>query len=333
MAWSDEEFLAEVQRRFGFRLGRFLKVGRRVPYPLSLTRASRTSAGRCVIIGNAAQGLHPVAGMGFNLGLRDVASLAELIAEHRREPHFDPGAAGLLADYDAWRAADRGGVIAFTDGLVRMFASPLGVVQAAAQVGTAGLRFVAAGKGRVVAPEHRSRRRHAHPEAGARRRAAMSASGSRDFDVVIVGAGVIGAVMARLLVARKLVAPGRVAMIADRFAAAPAAGHGLGFAGVRLEPRLGAAAQGLRRVGISAGEIGVFAYERMCVWDAAGHRGARFALTSIALKSAEPNLGFIVEGRALQWQCLQAARSRGAVLIEAELDCGGPPAMRMSPFD
>jgi 2-octaprenyl-6-methoxyphenol hydroxylase len=129
MAWSDQEFLAEVQRRFGFRLGRFLKVGRRIPYPLSLTRAARTSARRCVIVGNAAQGLHPVAGMGFNLGLRDVASLAELIAERRHESRFDAGAANLLAEYDAWRANDRGGVIAFTDGLVRMFANPSSVVQ------------------------------------------------------------------------------------------------------------------------------------------------------------------------------------------------------------
>lgn len=129
MAWSDAEFLAEVQKRFGFRLGRFLKAGRRVPYPLSLTRAERTSASRCVIVGNAAQGLHPVAGMGFNLGLRDVACLAELIADRRQASDFDAGAAGVLAEYDAWRAADRGGVIAFTDGLVRTFANPLGVVQ------------------------------------------------------------------------------------------------------------------------------------------------------------------------------------------------------------
>jgi 2-octaprenyl-6-methoxyphenol hydroxylase len=129
LAWSDQEFLAEVQRRFGFRLGRFLKVGRRVSYPLSLTRSARTSAGRSVIIGNAAQGLHPVAGMGFNLGLRDVASLAELIAERRNASHFDAGSSELLAEYDAWRRADRAGVIAFTDGLVRMFANPLGAVQ------------------------------------------------------------------------------------------------------------------------------------------------------------------------------------------------------------
>ncbi len=135
MAWSDVEFLAEVQRRFGFRLGRFLKVGRRVPYPLSLTRAERTSAERCVIIGNAAQSLHPVAGMGFNLGLRDVASLAELLAEHRREPSFDAGAASLLAEYDAWRAADRAGVMAFTDGLVRLFANPSSVVRRLRNIG------------------------------------------------------------------------------------------------------------------------------------------------------------------------------------------------------
>jgi 2-octaprenyl-6-methoxyphenol hydroxylase len=129
MSWSDQQFLAEVQQRFGFRLGRMLKVGRRVSYPLSLTRATRTSSGRCVIIGNAAQSLHPVAGMGFNLGLRDVASLAELIAESAGQEGYDPGSPALLAAYDAWRAADRGGVIAFTDGLIRMFASPLGSVR------------------------------------------------------------------------------------------------------------------------------------------------------------------------------------------------------------
>lgn len=128
MEWSDAEFIAEVQRRFGFRLGRFLKVGRRHAYPLSLTRARQTSARRCVIIGNAAQGLHPVAGMGFNLGLRDVATLAELIAE-RAGQEADPGNPELLSQYAAWRAADRTGVIAFTDGLVRMFSSPLASVR------------------------------------------------------------------------------------------------------------------------------------------------------------------------------------------------------------
>lgn len=129
MSWSDGEFIAEVQRRFGFRLGRFLSVGRRQAYPLSLTRADRTSVGRCAIIGNAAQGLHPVAGMGFNLALRDVASLAELIAQHRSERAVDLGAGSLLSEYAAWRTADRRGIIAFTDGLVRVFSSRWGLVQ------------------------------------------------------------------------------------------------------------------------------------------------------------------------------------------------------------
>ena len=135
MTWSDGEFLAEVQRRFGFRLGRFLKVGRRMAYPLFLTRAAHTSASRCVIIGNAAQGLHPVAGMGFNLGLRDVASLAELIAERMGHAENDPGSSTLLAEYDAWRAADRSGVIAFTDSLVRVFANPLRSVRSLRNLG------------------------------------------------------------------------------------------------------------------------------------------------------------------------------------------------------
>jgi 2-octaprenyl-6-methoxyphenol hydroxylase len=123
MAWSDTEFLAEVQQRFGFRLGRFLKAGRRLAYPLALTWAARTSTPGCVIVGSAAQGLHPVAGMGFNLGLRDAACLAELLEDR---DCLDPQ---LPATYDAWRAEDRRAIIAFTDGLVRVFASPLGAVR------------------------------------------------------------------------------------------------------------------------------------------------------------------------------------------------------------
>jgi 2-octaprenyl-6-methoxyphenol hydroxylase len=135
LGWTDAEFLAEVQRRFGFRLGRFLKVGRRSAYPLSLTHATRTSAGRCVIVGNAAQGLHPVAGMGFNLGLRDVACLAETIAGSMTESMADPGEARVLAAYDAWRARDRRAVIGFTDGLVRVFSHPGSLVRGMRNLG------------------------------------------------------------------------------------------------------------------------------------------------------------------------------------------------------
>jgi 2-octaprenyl-6-methoxyphenol hydroxylase len=127
-SWSDAQFLDEIQQRFGFRLGRFLKAGPRFAYPLALTRSARTTAARCAIVGNAAQGLHPVAGMGFNLGLRDIACLAELIARFAHDGEADLGNPALLREYEQWRASDRRGIIAFTDALVRLFANPLPMV-------------------------------------------------------------------------------------------------------------------------------------------------------------------------------------------------------------
>jgi len=125
MRWDDAAYLAELQARFGFRLGRFLKCGPRVAYPLALTQAQATSAGRCIVMGNAAQSLHPVAGMGFNLGLRDAACLADVLAQR---VGGDCGEPELLHAYDAWRAKDRRGIIGFTDSLVRTFGNPLAPV-------------------------------------------------------------------------------------------------------------------------------------------------------------------------------------------------------------
>jgi 2-octaprenyl-6-methoxyphenol hydroxylase len=117
----DAAFLDELQQAFGLRLGRFTRVGRRQSYPLALTQAERLTAPRAAVLGNAAQSLHPVAGQGFNLALRDVAMLAELVAEGG-----DPGAPALLARYAEWRAPDRTAVVRFTDTLVRGFGLPLG---------------------------------------------------------------------------------------------------------------------------------------------------------------------------------------------------------------
>lgn len=128
LGWDDARFIDELQRCFGWRAGRFVRVGRRASYPLSLMRASRAGAQRLVLIGNAAQSLHPVAGQGFNLGLRDAATLAELLVERAARPEatatvngFDPGGDELLAEFAARRAADRDGVARFTDGLIRLF--------------------------------------------------------------------------------------------------------------------------------------------------------------------------------------------------------------------
>ena len=89
-------------------------------FPLRLVRAGTVVAGRVVLIGNAANHLHPVAGQGFNLGMRDVACLAEVVAAARREGG-DPGAAAVLERYRRWRAPDHAAVARFTDGLVDLF--------------------------------------------------------------------------------------------------------------------------------------------------------------------------------------------------------------------
>jgi 2-octaprenyl-6-methoxyphenol hydroxylase len=128
-ALPDAEFLAELQRAFGFRLGRLLKVGARHSYELGLARSASHAAERLAVVGNAAQSMHPIAGQGFNLGLRDAACLAEVIADARRDGGTDCGAAGTLAAYAAWREEDQGRIVAFTDGLVRLFGSPLGFVR------------------------------------------------------------------------------------------------------------------------------------------------------------------------------------------------------------
>ena len=118
LALDTDAYLRQLQRQFGWRAGRFVCAGRRGSYPLKLTRAATTVGVRTVLIGNAAQALHPVAGQGFNLGLRDAAMLAEVIVNARG----DLGAPQLLERFAAWRARDRRGVVAFTDGLVKLFA-------------------------------------------------------------------------------------------------------------------------------------------------------------------------------------------------------------------
>jgi 2-octaprenyl-6-methoxyphenol hydroxylase len=117
LSFDDRTFLRELQERFGWRAGGFVRVGTRASYPLKLTRAATTVATRAVLIGNAAQALHPVAGQGFNLGLRDAALLAELIAGAKD----DVGSPEILERFAKWRAGDRGGVVRFTDGLVKLF--------------------------------------------------------------------------------------------------------------------------------------------------------------------------------------------------------------------
>jgi len=146
----------------------------------------------------------------------------------------------------------------------------------------------------------------------------MSPGRSPEFDVIIVGAGVIGAVMASLLLARKLSTAGRVAVVADQFAEAPISPDWdlRVFALSRASERL------LKVCGVwnSLPPERVFPYERMCVWDASGTPTGPGSLTFDCAELGEPNLGYIVDGKALHWQCLQTARAAGVVLIEGTVE-------------
>ncbi len=118
-ALDDAAFIAFVHERFGYRAGRLSRPGKRKPYPLARALAERTTAPRTVLVGNAAQTVHPIGAQGFNLGLRDALTLAELLRD-AAAANGDPGAATLLARHVERRAPDREATTAFSDDLVRL---------------------------------------------------------------------------------------------------------------------------------------------------------------------------------------------------------------------
>ncbi len=145
MALDDTAFLRRFQDRFGHRLGRFKRVGKRASYALSLLRARQFVRGRVAIIGNAAHTLHPIAGQGFNLGIRDVAALAEVV-----DTGFacgdDIGSTEALAAYVKWRTAEQRNVALATDALARLFSNPLGPLRVGRNLGLLAMEFVPGAK-------------------------------------------------------------------------------------------------------------------------------------------------------------------------------------------
>lgn len=143
MEMAETDFLREAHRRFGNHLGQFVKMGKRSSYPLRLVRALEDVRPRAVILGNAAHAIHPVGAQGFNLGLRDVAVLAELLHdEASKETNSDFGDSGLLQRYSNWRAGDHRGTIAYSDGLARIFSNPSPIAAAARTAGLLAHAFI-----------------------------------------------------------------------------------------------------------------------------------------------------------------------------------------------
>lgn len=130
MAWDDAELSDRLQRRFGPRMGRFKEAGRRARYPLIRQRTPCPIAERLVVIGNAANAVHPVSAQGFNLGLRDVAGLVDALTDRD-----DPGDSSALRDYFVARREDQAATVRYTDTLARAFTNPSGLARLGAGLG------------------------------------------------------------------------------------------------------------------------------------------------------------------------------------------------------
>ena len=129
LALNDDDFAAELSRRCGDRLGSVHAVGQRWSYPLALSLAESYVAHRLALIGDAAHALHPVAGQGLNLGIRDVAALAQVIVDARRTG-VDFGMKTVLVDYERWRRFDNTCLAAATDVINRVFKSDNTILRA-----------------------------------------------------------------------------------------------------------------------------------------------------------------------------------------------------------
>jgi 2-octaprenyl-6-methoxyphenol hydroxylase len=136
MALPERSFASEIQRRTGDFLGKVRPVGGRWAYPLSLQYADNYTDTRMAILGDAAHGIHPIAGQGLNLGLRDVAALVEVMTENAAVG-LDIGSEQVLDAYSVWRHADNAALIGVTDILNRLFSNDIAPVRTARDIGLA----------------------------------------------------------------------------------------------------------------------------------------------------------------------------------------------------
>jgi len=139
MKLGDRAFLAEVEKRMGGVLGRVLSVGQRSSWPLGFHHTAKITAERLALVGDSAHGIHPIAGQGLNLGLRDVGALVEVLADGARLG-LDPGDPELLKRYETWRGLDSFMVALATDGLTRLFGVPGKTASAVRRLGMAAVQ-------------------------------------------------------------------------------------------------------------------------------------------------------------------------------------------------
>ncbi len=147
---SDRAWLAEAERRMGGLLGALSGLTRRSSYPLGFHHAAKITGERLALVGDAAHGIHPIAGQGVNVGFRDVATLTQVLVEGKRTG-LDLGDPQLLQRYERWRSLDTFMVAAATDGLTRLFGVPGRTASAVRRFGLSAVQRVPLLKDRFMA--------------------------------------------------------------------------------------------------------------------------------------------------------------------------------------
>jgi len=282
---SDSRFLARLQIAYGDRAGTFECLGSRHVYPLTLERVDQPAGQRVVVVGNAAHLVHPVAGQGFNLGLKDVADLTELICQ-ANEHGEDIGAAGITERYSKNRQRETRNVLEFTDRMIGVFTSDFLPFVVGRNLGLAAVEQLPPVKRALL---RRTMGLHGHQSklasGRAPRRSRQPDSNAQHYDVIIVGAGLIGGALACALGHTKY----RVAIL-DK---SPPPAAPTGEFQLRVNAYNRAAEKMLRDVGVwsTLPEERIFPFRKMVV----GSEGGTGAVTFSAVDLGETYLGYFIE--------------------------------------
>jgi 2-octaprenylphenol hydroxylase len=324
LALSDADFLAQLQQRFGFRVGHFKRVAARYAYPLQLVLAEEQIRSHLVLLGNAAHFLHPVAGQGFNLALRDCVCLVETLREAISQQK-NPGDLAVLQNYLHKQTLDQQITVEFSDKLVRLFSSDYLPFIALRHLGLLSLESIPFIKQQFVAQTMGTAGRQFRWKldetnaASASHQAAMNGGESAtakthidnaDFDLVIVGAGLVGASLACAVAQTEAAQALRIAVIES--------GNQLDeFSGEHFDPRVvaltHASQQLLTDIGCWQGIVAqrVCAYREMKVWDGEGTAAIEFDCADVQ----QSHLGHIVENSVI----VKQLRARMAQLPNIQL--------------
>ena len=282
---SDERLLARLQLAYGERAGRFESLGSRQGYPLSLARVEQPGEPRIVVIGNAAHLVHPVAGQGFNLGLKDVADLAELVSE-ATESNEDIGSSAVIGRYARNRRRETRNVLEFTDRMIGIFSSDFLPLVVGRNLGLVVVDKLPPIKRELLRRTMGMHGRQSKLASGRPLWRSLPADREvQHYDVIIVGAGLIGGALACALGNTKY----RVAIL-DR---APPPAAPTGDFQLRVNAYNRAAEKLLRDVGAwdSLPTDRIFPFRKMYVGSEGGHGAVKFAAADVV----ETYLGYFIE--------------------------------------